>query len=611
MTTRQGLSGVDAFEVHQQLIQDYKSFTEGFVDIRDSRIRDRVTDQSLSGAQWPDPWLSLNPSFAAGGTITELVGEGALDPRCERIFADKRDPGRPDPFSLYLHQREAIEVARTGASYVLTTGTGSGKSLGYIVPIVDRVLRAGSGKGVRAIVVYPMNALANSQLEELNKFLDTGFDEHPVTYQRYTGQESQEERDAVLSNPPDVLLTNYVMLDYMLTRPDERKFLQRHSKGLEFLVLDELHTYRGRQGADVAMLVRRVRDLCQAHDTLQCVGTSATMSSGTTTEKQQEDVAAVATRIFGADLTPASVIVETLQQATTQRERSVDQLSQAVRQRSEAEMSWTPRFDELQADHLASWIEDTFGIEREEGSGPLVRRPPTTVQKAAEVLAGHVGMPALACANALRATLLAGSRARHPEHRRPLFAFRLHQFLSKGSSIFATAESPAEREVLSDYATVTGAKEKRVFPLAFCRECGQDYLMAAMKETGGVLRFEARHQLRPGQQGEGYLSSATSGPGRSTRSPRADCRNRGWVAPEPIPSSKPDARTSRSGIWSLPRGSYTRRSPARCSHRDRRSRRGSRARSGSASTAVSPTRPCVPATSPSWSPSTRRAAAAR
>src|SRR5262249_47873419 len=190
------------------------------------------------------------------------------------------DAGRTQ-ITLHRHQAEAVEVAATRASYVLTTGTGSGKSLSYIVPIVDRVLREGTGSGIKAIVVYPMNALANSQLEELRKFLSFGYPGGPpVTFERYTGQESSEDRERILARLPDILLTNYVMVELMLTRPDERARLASRARGLQFLVLDELHTYRGRQGADVAMLVRRVRDTCQAYDTLQCVGTSATMSSG-------------------------------------------------------------------------------------------------------------------------------------------------------------------------------------------------------------------------------------------------------------------------------------------------------------------------------------------
>src|SRR6202040_588760 len=113
------------------------------------------------------------------------------------------------------------------------------------------------------------------------------------TFARYTGQESQADRDRIRANPPDILLTNYVMLELMLTRPDDRRSLITMARGLEFLVFDELHTYRGRQGADVALLIRRVREACQA-DKLQCVGTSATMSTEGTFEDQKKVVAGVA-----------------------------------------------------------------------------------------------------------------------------------------------------------------------------------------------------------------------------------------------------------------------------------------------------------------------------
>ncbi len=294
---------MDAFEVHDRLIRDYRSFTEGFVEIRDPRIAEHVEQEAAEGAQWPAPWLALNPAFATGGRIDELVAHRTLHPECERIFRPKRsvDDEGDTPITLHRHQRDAVDVARTGASYVLTTGTGSGKSLAYIVPIVDRVLREGSGTGINAIVVYPMNALANSQREELAKFLTHGYGEGhgPVTFAHYTGQEDDETREQILRQPPDILLTNYVMLELLLTRPDERRSLVRAAEGLRFLVLDELHTYRGRQGADVAMLVRRVREACQASDTLQCVGTSATMASGDTVAAQRAEVAGVASQIFG------------------------------------------------------------------------------------------------------------------------------------------------------------------------------------------------------------------------------------------------------------------------------------------------------------------------
>jgi hypothetical protein len=268
---------MDVFGVHQQLLADYQAFTAGFTKIHDPRIREHVDQRVANGDQWPDAYLSLNPNFASGGSISELVKQGILHTECERIFriGKEEPPGSPGQvIDLHQHQRDAVEIARGGASYVLTTGTGSGKSLSYIVPIVDSVLRqraAGSyHPGVKAIIVYPMNALANSQRHELTKFLKRGYPDggEPVTFERYTGQDREADRAGILNNPPDILLTNYVMLELLLTRPAERESLITAAQGLRFLVLDELHTYRGRQGADVAMLVRRLRDACTATEDL-------------------------------------------------------------------------------------------------------------------------------------------------------------------------------------------------------------------------------------------------------------------------------------------------------------------------------------------------------
>jgi ATP-dependent helicase YprA (DUF1998 family) len=144
-------------------------------------------------------------------------------------------------------------------------------------------LRNGPGKGIRAIVVYPTSALANSQAGELEKFICRGYPEgnRPVAFKRYTGQENDEENQAIIAHPPDILLTNYVMLELILTRPQEQPLI-RSAQGPRYLVPDELHTYRARQGADVALLVRRTRDTLNAPE-LQCIGTSATSRSAPTT----------------------------------------------------------------------------------------------------------------------------------------------------------------------------------------------------------------------------------------------------------------------------------------------------------------------------------------
>lgn len=505
---------MDVFGVHQQLIDDYRSFTTGAVEVRNPRIAEHVRGELARGEQWPEPWLSLNPMFASGGSIDELVADGLLHPECARIFRPKHDlqDTGTQTITLHRHQREAIEVAHSGKSYVLTTGTGSGKSLAYIIPIVDRVLRqTDRTSGVKAIIVYPMNALANSQVGELEKFLRNGYGggNEPVTFARYTGQEQGEARQEILRNPPDILLTNYVMLELMLTRPEERRKLVDAAKGLQFLVLDELHTYRGRQGADVAMLARRVRDACQSPH-LQCVGTSATMASAGTVAEQRAVVSEVATGLFGDEVTPDRVIGETLDRATTGSDEDTRELIREVMQGG-----GRGDYTQLSASPLATWIETTFGLTTESETGRVVRQRPARVRESAARLAGLTMCTVDQCEQAIRATLLAGSAVKHPVTGRPLFAFRLHQFLSKGDTVYVSVEDEEKRHVTSQYqVSVPGQPDHLLMPLAFCRECGQEYLVVARATSSTNLVYRPRRDrdASGGDLANGYLYISSEHP---------------------------------------------------------------------------------------------------
>ena len=291
---------MNIFQIRKQLIQDYQEYVQSFLLIKDKRIKEHVEDYLKKGELWPEPFLQMNPSFEHGKTIDELVDEGLLHPDCRKIFRIGKESQEGRTLRLHKHQEEAIRVSKNGKGYVLTTGTGSGKSLAYIIPIVDHILRKGSGKGIQAIVVYPMNALANSQMNELEKFLSKGSFKAPIKYSRYIGQENQQEREALKQTPPDILLTNYVMLELILTRWWDRPLIEK-SPNLAFLVLDELHTYRGRQGADVALLVRRVKETFNA-PAITCVGTSATLAGAETIAKMKEETARVASLLFGQEI---------------------------------------------------------------------------------------------------------------------------------------------------------------------------------------------------------------------------------------------------------------------------------------------------------------------
>ena len=500
---------MDVFRVRDQLINDYRDFTSSFVDVRDERVRAHVERLVELGHQWPEPMLSLNPTFMPGGTVDDLAREGLITRRTAEIFRLRLSPddAAGQALRLHRHQRTAIELARAGHSYVLTTGTGSGKSLAYLVPIVDRVLRAhetGNYRpGIKAIIVYPMNALANSQLHEMDKFLRFGSTDRkpPVSYERYTGQEDQDRREEILRDPPDILLTNYVMLELVLTRVRERERLIKAAQGLWFLVLDELHTYRGRQGADVAYLVRRTRDACAASH-LQCVGTSATMTTKGSVSEQRAEVARVASRLFGTAVSPEHVIGESLARAVKASGVVGPELLASLRRWSAGTVP--ADYTELVNDPLAAWVETMFGLA--DVGGELTRpREPRTVSAVAHKLSGLTGVGEEECAAAIRAVLQTGASIVDPTTGRPIFAFRLHQFLSKGDNVYVTLEPPATRYITTRYQPFspnsTDTERKVLFPLAFCRECGQEYLSA--RRVADV--FEPRQDNDIATDSDGYL----------------------------------------------------------------------------------------------------------
>jgi ATP-dependent helicase YprA (DUF1998 family) len=514
---------MDVFDLRQKLIKDYATYANSFIVIRDQRIRERVDEDLRSGLLWPEPLIQLNPTFEPGAYVDDLVREGVLHPECSKIFrvkTDRHDHGRD--LRLHRHQVDAIRAAKPGGSYVLTTGTGSGKSLAYLVPIVDYVLRRGAGQGIQAVVVYPMNALANSQYGELEKFLGYGYPEgnQPVRFARYTGQESEEARQGIIANPPDILLTNYVMLELILTRPRDHNIVTA-AAGLRFLVLDELHTYRGRQGADVALLTRRVREACRATE-LQCVGTSATLAGPGTFGEQRAEVARVAAQLFGANVEPENVIAETVRRATESRSLD-DPAFQADLSRRVAETIRSPSvlYEEFVTDPLSIWVETTFGIKENQDDGRLERqtpRPLTGPQGAARELADATGISEKDAASTIAKQLLAGYDISSPVTGFPTFAFRLHQFISRGETAYASVEPPANRYVTTNAQTyVPGDRNRILLPLAFCRECGQEYYVVRLVEgRGDEPQVEARRfgdlEEESGRAGYFYLSTSNPWP---------------------------------------------------------------------------------------------------
>jgi len=488
---------MNIFGVHQQVLSDYKDFVHSFIQIADERIRRFIEQELLQKERlWPEPLLQLSPAYKRSVTVDELAEQGLIHPETARIF---RTPDNR-PFRLYQHQVEAIEKAARGESYVVTSGTGSGKSFCYFIPIVDAVVREPNLQRPVAFIVYPMNALANSQLAALEQ-LERGYRqrtgrEFPLRFARYTGETSEKERQDIRNNPPHILLTNYMMVELMMVRPDDRELLREGISRL-FLVFDELHTYRGRQGADVAMLVRRLKARMNREPVIH-IGTSATMVAHreASPEERRQAVAEFAARFFGHPISADQVIEETLEPITEGGPPSEAEVKQNFD---------TPLPQDRQAFRrhpLARWLEYALGLEVEE-DGRLRRRVPRTLSDAAQELAALSGRDKETCRKKLQEILLHALRI-PSEDGQPIFPFKLHQFISQGRAVYATLE-PLEQRQFSLEERPSDEDEVCWAPLRFCRICGQDhYYVVQVDDRFQAFLPDAENLIEEGTPG--YLT---------------------------------------------------------------------------------------------------------
>jgi ATP-dependent helicase YprA (DUF1998 family) len=303
---------LDPLLVSQRIREDYERYIETAFPIKNPSLRQqfrellRRKDFLVRG-----PYLEATPPFESGRSIRDIVATGVF---CQSM-ADLDGPGFPGygyPIdrSLYRHQEQAITKVGKGRNVVVATGTGSGKTEAFLLPIIDQLLRereAGTLRrpGVRALLLYPMNALANDQLKRLRRLLQKVPE---VTFGRYTGQtmdshaNAEQEfrhvfpneprienelvsRDEMRDHPPHILLTNYAMLEYLLLRPkDTSLFDGEFSGSWRFVVVDEAHGYSGAAGMEVGMLLRRLKDrvVKSRPGALRCIATSATLGGGRT-----------------------------------------------------------------------------------------------------------------------------------------------------------------------------------------------------------------------------------------------------------------------------------------------------------------------------------------
>ncbi len=225
-------------------------------------------------------------------------------------------------YTPHVHQEKSFRrLLGDPKSTLVATGTGSGKTECFLFPILEYCYQNRGTEGIKAIIIYPMNALASDQAKRIAEAVNSNKElKNNVSVGMYVGDKENNpttvmtadkvitDRNTMRRNPPDILMTNYKMLDYLLTRPDDYKLWEKNKYDtLKFLAVDEFHTFDGAQGTDLACLIRRVKDRLKTEEGyLTCIGTSATMGS----EKNKEKMLEFASNVFGERFDDDSIITE-------------------------------------------------------------------------------------------------------------------------------------------------------------------------------------------------------------------------------------------------------------------------------------------------------------
>ncbi len=309
----------DPIATSQKLARRYHDYLATSYRLADANLQAQYEEElRKAGRLSKGPFLEGTPPYTKDKSIRELVDGGLL---CNSMLC--LGGGDPKIFDvdrpLYAHQRKALEKAVAGHNLAVVTGTGSGKTECFLLPILNYILKEfeeeGPSDGVRAIIMYPMNALANDQLTRLRSLLE-GTD---ITFGRYTGETPKTKKEAaeqgmsmstspnelltreeMRKTPPNILLTNYSMLEYLLLRPaDAPLFGESIGNKWRHIAIDEAHVYGGALGTEIGYLLRRLKARVKSvtgeavHP--QCYLTSATIGS----EEEMPLVADFGTSLLG------------------------------------------------------------------------------------------------------------------------------------------------------------------------------------------------------------------------------------------------------------------------------------------------------------------------
>lgn len=491
-----------------------------------------------NGALIKGPYLEALPDFPKGKSLKDLVENGIL----HEAFSEMKLSVYTRP--LHQHQEDAIQkIVIENKNIVVATGTGSGKTECFMFPMIDALLKANIGgkPGVRAILVYPLNALANDQLySRLVPVIAGELARHGITIGRFTGQTSTQDsrdkieqdllggpnsqmralfgnkipsnwllsRDEMLDTPPHVLVTNYAMLEHLLLLPRNARLFA--NSDLKFIVLDEVHVYSGAQATEVALLLRKLKNRYAPDKDVRSIGTSASLGKS---DEAKRKVLSFAGRLFGAKfsevVTSDRLHHHRLRNTTpTQKKKASDWIGiheclATVRGLDESKQleAWLTAVHQLGIDTMEPEVDETL-------QHYLCRylSDDETIHRAAEYLSKHELKPLSTVAEdlfkdeqlhvaqqALRGLVAIAAYAREDRDAFPLLPARYHLFTRGIEEATVRIQHKDENlEQVTDLRFEREFKDQKTgnprFRLLTCRKCGELYFEGF--EQGGMLSPE-------------------------------------------------------------------------------------------------------------------------
>lgn len=458
--------------------------------------RQFVESLEQEGAIAKGPYLDISDSFEAGKSIEQMIEEGEMSP----LFRDL-EPGLEDGQKeiklirkLYKHQEKAIRKINLNKNIVVTTGTGSGKTECFILPIINHLLREKENgtltDGVRAILIYPMNALANDQMKRLRVILKqypditfgvynssteyedaAGIAEYGRVFKDKDGKAMKPLKNEIISRktmqsrPPHILVTNYAMLEYMMLRPNDD--LVFSGAKLRFLVLDEAHIYRGATGIETSVLLRRVKARISNPYEVQHILTSATLGG----KEADKDIISFASTLCDAkfetdDIIRSATIMPELPETSLDIPFELfDELSHpdsalnAILERYNISVNTNQSDAEILYDLCVS--SSAYKILRECATKPM------TVHEIASLMRNYTELTDLDLVNLIHVA------SKAEKNKTALIKARYHMFVRALEGAYITL-NPSRKLYITrqNYAEIDGETWK-VFEAAVCDDCGR------------------------------------------------------------------------------------------------------------------------------------------